>query len=110
MTLREKQNVMESIEDCSERLDLLEKTLAVEEKQKKRKLDLAIQKKREDEESSKEQLHQIPPTTQSLLDQEVSHRKSLVDAMVRESSPSNAPVVKVLSNITGNKLIQKKMF
>ena len=41
-------------------------------------------------------------TTASALDLEEAQRKELVDTMVRESAPSNAPVVKVLTNVHGN--------
>ena len=41
-------------------------------------------------------------STNSVLEQEEAVRKDLVDAMVNSSTPSNGPVVKVLTNVQGN--------
>ena len=38
----------------------------------------------------------------SILDLEDIQRKELVDTMVKTSTPSNGPVVKVLTNVQGN--------
>ena len=40
-------------------------------------------------------------TTISMFDQEEAIRKSLVDDMIKYSTPSNAPTVKVLTNLQG---------
>lgn len=44
-------------------------------------------------------------TNNSVLEQEEAVRKELVDAMVSSSTPSNAPVVKVLTNVQGKKIV-----
>ena len=57
---------------------------------------------KEREEANMALLYQgMSTTTTSLLDQEDAQRKELMDALVRDSTPSNAPVVKVLTNVQG---------
>lgn len=97
----EQQNIMKSIEENTERLDLLQKTLAVEEKQKKRLLEVSNNKKKELEESNQKKLYEVNCATTSILDQEDSHRKELVENMVQNSAPSLTPVVKVMTNVQG---------
>ena len=92
---------MKTIEECNEKLDLLEKALAVEEKQRKRRSDLALQSQREQDESSRQQLQEMNPTTQSLFEHEEMQRKNLMNSLIHNSSSSDGPVVKVLSNIQG---------
>lgn len=96
---------MKCIEENTEQLDLLQKTLQVEEKQKKRLMDLSVQNQKEIEISQRKQLYDgylNSTTTTSMLDQEEAERKLLVDEMVRTSTPSNAPTVRVLTNLQGN--------
>ena len=94
---------MKSIEENTEKLDLLERTLQVEQKQKKRLEAIAIQKQQQMEEANRRQLLEGHSTSSAaVLDQEDAQRKELVDAMIRESTPSNASVVKVLTNVHGN--------
>ena len=93
---------MKLIEENTEQLDLLERTLIVEEKQKKRLQALALQKQQENEDFQRRQLfegHTTTPTT--VLEQEEAQRKELLDTMVRESTHSNGTVVKVLTNLHG---------
>lgn len=90
----------ESIEENTERLDLLQKTVLLEEKQKKRLRDLAIQKEKEVEEANRRKLYEAS-TPSSVLDHEERQRKELVDEMVQNSTPSLTPVVKVMSNMQG---------
>lgn len=94
---------MLGIEECSEKLNFLEKTLAIEERQNKRRLELSQEKEKEQDESSSQQLCGIHPSTQTVLDQEEALRKKLVDSMVQNTSSSNTPVVKVLTNLQGKK-------
>ena len=94
---------MKSIEENTEKLDLLERTLLVEEKQKKRLQSLAIQNEKEHEEANTKQLFEgHTTTTPTILQQEDVKRKELLDTMIRESTPSNGPVVKVLTSVHGN--------
>ena len=95
---------MKCIEENSERLDLLQKTFQVEEKQKKRLLDISRQKKTEMEEAQRNQMYggfSQSTTTMSMLDQEEAIRKSLVDDMIKNSNGSNTTTVKVLTNLQG---------
>ena len=93
---------MKSIEENTEKLDLLERTLQVEMKQKKRMEALNVQKNKEVEERNRQQLFEGQTSTPStILDQEDANRKVLLDAMIRDSTPSNGPVVKVLTNVHG---------
>ena len=94
---------MHSIQENTEKLDLLERTLLVEHKQKKRLEAIAIEKQKEIEEAHRRQmLEGFTNSTAAVLDQEEVQRKELMDSMVRDSTPSNAPVVKILTNINGN--------
>lgn len=96
---------MKCIEEYTERLDLLERTLAVEEKRRKRLLELSLAQQKEREKAQRLELIEGNPTSNSLLNQEDTQRKQLVDNMVQNSSPSNGPIVKVLTNVQGNVLI-----
>ena len=92
------------IEETTEKLDLLERTLIVENKQRNRLEALSLQKQKKNEEDDRKQLLDGHTTTPpAILDQEDAQRKVLVEAMIRESTPSNGPVVKVLTNVHGNK-------
>ena len=94
---------MKSIEENTEKLDLLERTVLVEEKQKNRLKAIALEKEREIAQSKKRQLLEgHAPTSAAMLDEEDNNRRELLDAMNRDSNPSNGPVVKVLSNVHGN--------
>ena len=93
---------MKCIEENTERMDLLEKTLQVEEKQKKRLLDLTLQREKDQEKANLSKLHEgNMSASTSMLDQEDAQRKHLVDEMVSNTTPSNAPVVRVLTNLQG---------
>ena len=97
---------MKCIEENTERLDLLQKTLLLEEKQKKRLLDLSLEKKNEIVAGNLQKLYEgnnstnISNTT-NILDREEAQAKELVNYMVQNSTPSIAPVVKVLTNVQG---------
>ena len=97
----EHQNIMQSIEENTERLDLLQKSLAVEQKQKQRLFELSNNKKKELEEANRKRLYEVNCATTSILDQEDSHRKELVENMVQNSATSLTPVVKVMTNVQG---------
>lgn len=93
---------MQSIEENTERLDLLHKTLELEIKQKKRLMEISSMKQREIADASRTELYEgLNSTTNSMLCQEEAHRKELVDVMVQNSNSSNGPVVKVLNNVQG---------
>lgn len=80
---------------------MLEKTLLVEEKQRKRLQEIAMQNRKEKEADITNQLYEGSTTTaNSILDQEEAQRKELMDSLVRDSTP-DAPVVKVLNNVQG---------
>lgn len=91
------------IEENTERLDLLTKTLLVEERQKKRLQELSMKEQKESEEANRRQLFEgtNPNTPPSILDQEEANRKELMTEMIRHSSPSDGPAIKVLNNIQG---------
>lgn len=96
------QNIMKCIEENSERLDLLQKTLSLEEKQRKRLLDITLQKQKEIESANQMKLYDgSTATNNSLLDQEDSLRKELADSMNQTSTPALTPVVRVLNNVQG---------
>ena len=101
MLPNEHQNIMTFIEENTERLVLLEKTLILEEKQKRRLQDLSLEKHKETEEARRMQLYEGNPASIAILDEEDTQRKLLVDSMVRNSTTSNGPVVKVLTNVQG---------
>ena len=95
-------NFMKSIEENTEKLDLLERTVIVEQKQKQRLEALALEQQQQIENAKKRQLFEGHATTSTpILDQEDAHRKELVDTMVRECSSSQGPIVKVLTNVNG---------
>lgn len=104
LTAFDLQSITLCIEENTEQLDLLQKTLEVEQRQKNRLLQISLQKERENEnEKRKNLLDGTSTTTNSLLDQEDTTRKELVQAMVENSNQCNGPVVKVLTNLQGNK-------
>lgn len=91
---------MLSIEEYSERMDLLQKTAIAEEKQKKRILELKAEKQKKSNEEK--MLNLLSGATNSTnLEQEETQRKMLVDSMVRSATQSNAPIVRVLNNAQG---------
>lgn len=92
---------MTFIAENTERLHLLEKSLELEEKQKKRLHDLSIQRQKESEEAKRKALLQGNQTNSSILDQEEAQRKELMATLIRDETPSNGPVVKVLTNVQG---------
>ena len=106
--MMEQQNIMKCIEENSERLDLLQKTLSLEEKQKKRLLDLTIQKEMEIESANQLKLYDgATATSNSILDQEDTIRKQLAESMNQSSTTALTPVVRVLNNVQGNYSFKK---
>lgn len=105
--MMQQQNIMTSIEENTERLDLMQKTFAVEEKQKKRLLEISLQTEKNMEQANQTRLYEGTTTNDSVLNQEEAHRKELVDAMVQSTTPATAPVVKVLNNVQGIITIKK---
>ena len=93
---------MKNMEECTEKMDLLEKTDAVEEKKKKRLLELALTKQKDQESAKQLNLYDGGSVNNSLLNQEESQRKLVVEYMIRNSTPSNQPIVKCLTNVQGN--------
>lgn len=94
---------MKLIEENTEQLDLLERAFLLEERQRKRLMDFSIKKENEiGKDKHKTMYEGYINSTTTLLDQEETQRKSLVDEMVRAATPSNAPTVKVLTNLQGN--------
>ena len=94
---------MKCIEENAERLDLLEKSLSLEEKQKKRIQQISIQKEKDVEAEKILKLYDGTGNTPgSLLDQEEAQRKQLVDTMIKNETPATAPVVRVMTNLQGN--------
>lgn len=92
---------MECIGENSERIELLEKTVVLENRQKKRMLDISIQKQKELEDSKSLALYEGTfSSSNSILEQEEAVRKELLDVMVTNPG-SNGPVVKVLTNVQG---------
>ena len=98
---------MQCIAENTERLDLLQKTLTVEQRQRKRLSDLSLEKQKEDEEAQRLSLYEANSSPPSVLDQEDGIRKQLVEEMVKSSTPAIAPVVKCLSNVQGTILLKK---
>ena len=87
---------MKCIEENSERLDLLQKTFKVEEKQNRRLLEIALQKRKEMEEAQRNQIGGgFSTTTMSMFDQEEAIRKSLVLQKMRVTSPKQCVVWKM---------------
>ena len=109
----EQQNIMQFIEENTERIELLEKNVALEQRQRQRKLDISIQKQKDLEEARSLALYEGTfNSSTSVLEQEEAVRKELVDAMVSttSSSPSNGPVVKVLTNVQGKMAFITKIY
>ena len=78
----------------------------LEERQKKRFLQITIEKSRDIERDNQMKLYEgMSSTTTALLEQEESHGKELLNTLVRNSKPSDGPVVKVLTNVQGNNYI-----
>lgn len=92
---------MTSIEENTERLDLLQKTAVLEEKQRKRIIEINAEKDKDLEQQKMINLLQQNRTSNSVLEQEEGHRNMLVEAMTRNSNSSNAPTVRVLTNVQG---------
>ena len=95
---------MQSIAENTERLDLLKRTLQVEERQKKRLLDLTNQRKKEMEEADRKNFLEGNLNTVDFQKEE-AERDQLIREMVQNSSKSDGPAVKVLVNIQGIKNI-----
>ena len=94
---------MKCIEENSEQLDLLHKTLSLEAKQRKRLLQLTIEQDKQIEAAKNIRLHNgngYNPNSQ-VLDKEEAEGKELVRSMVQNASPAIAPVVRVLTNVQG---------
>lgn len=105
MTPIQHQNIMVLIEENTERLDLLQKTLAVEIKQSKRLQDIKVQMQKDIAETQRKRLYEgysASTTTASILDQEDAERRQLLEELAKNSTSSDAPTVKVLNNVQGN--------
>ena len=91
---------MKCIEENSQRIDLLQKTLALEDRQNLRIYEMNFQKKREMETAKNSKLID-GGINDSILDQEEAQGRELVHSMVQSSTPTIAPVVRVLTNVQG---------
>ena len=100
---------MTSIEEYTERMDLLQKTAMVEAKQKKRIMELQAQKQKELQEEKMLNLLSAG-TSSSILQQEENQRKMLADSMVKSANPSTTPIVRVLNNVQGIRVISSMNF
>lgn len=89
---------MTSYEENTEMADLLEKTLEVENRRKKRMAEETLGKKKEEEKQKEIDLLDRSQSSNLMLQQEDSHTKLLVDEMIQKSAPGVAPIVKFLSN------------
>lgn len=90
------------IEDQSEKLNLLEKTEEIDARRKKKNAAMDELLKKEKEKAEIEKLKQGSMlTSSSQLDQEDSHRRSLIHELQQNSNDSQKPIVKVLTNIQG---------
>lgn len=92
---------MSSIEENTEKLELLKKTFLVEERQKKRIYEMNLLRQKEVEEEKIHKLLEHKATSNSMFQQEDKHRKILVETMVKNANPTNRPIVKVLQNVEG---------
>lgn len=95
---------MKCIEENTERLDLLQKTLSLEEKQKKRLKDMNIEREKQVQDEKIQKLYDgNGNSNSSVLDQEEALRKQLVDTMIQSATPATTPVVRVLTNVQGKR-------
>lgn len=91
-----------NITDHSEKLDLLEKTLAIEERQNKRAHEQnAILDAKQEQERIKNMMDGNSSTMESVLEQEEKQRKQLVHDMNVNLTETTKPIVKVLTNLQG---------
>lgn len=100
----EHQNLSKMVEENWERIDGLEKALAVEQKQQQRLSQLSIERDRDREKARTMELLEGSNssfTSPASLELEEVHRKELVESMLKNVTPSNAPIVKNISNIQG---------
>ena len=83
---------------------MLQKTFALEERQKRRLLEIAIQNESDLETKKNSKLYEANNSNanHSLLDEEEAQGRELVRSMVQKSTPQIAPVVRVLNNVQGN--------
>ena len=104
----EQQNLSKIVEENWERIDFLEKTLAVERRQQQRLSQISIEKEKA---RSAELLEggSSSYTSSATLELEERNRKELVDAMLNSSS-SNVPIVKNICNIQGKLTINTYFF
>lgn len=108
----EQQNLSKIVEENWERIDFLEKTLAVERRQQQRLSQISIEKEREREKARSAELLEggsSSYTSSATLELEERNRKELVDAMLNSSS-SNVPIVKNICNIQGKLTINTYFF
>lgn len=97
---------MKLIEENSEKLELLQKAVSLEMKQKNRLTADAVQKQKETEKNKLTELYAgNSPSTSNALDFEDNQRRELVQSMVENSTQSNAPIVKCVSNMQGKKYL-----
>lgn len=92
---------MSSIQENTERLELLKRTFLVEERQKKRIQEMVLLREKEKKKEELQNLLKQSATSNAMFEQEENQRKILVEAMVKSANPSNGPIVKVLNNVQG---------
>lgn len=93
---------MDNISDHYEKLDLFEKTLAIEERQNRRAHEYNLLEEAENNRERVKNLMSGNSTMGSVLEQEDVQRRALVHEMNVNASENLKPVVKVLTNIQGN--------
>lgn len=93
---------MDNIKDSSEKMDLLQKTADIDNRQKLRKKQMEEEVAKEKEKERDAALVLNQRTSESILNREEAHRKLLVAEMIEKSNEAQGPVVKVLANIQGN--------
>lgn len=93
---------MTLIEENTEMIDLWQKTLEVENRQKKRMVDMSSLKEKEKEMEKEAELLQGNSSSHYALEQEESQRKTLVDDMIHKSNSNIGSVVKVLAHTQSN--------
>lgn len=103
LSLAEQQHLMSFIEENTELVELLKKTLEVEKKQEKRLSDLSEIKRME--ELKQQEISLLDKTKTSpncVLEQEEAHRNLLVEDMLQKSNSVVGPIVKVVAHTQGS--------
>lgn len=80
-------------------MELLQKTLEVEQRQKQRASEISLMRKKEEEKQKElDLMTENDPASNFALDQEENQRRALLDNMSQNSTPAVASIVKVLNH------------